>query len=69
LLNYSVGERAADIANNRGPPIQVDAYGLYDPLEIARKEFQEKKMPMVIQRVLPNGTVEEWKVHDLQHDG
>ena len=33
---------------------------------IALKEFQEKKIPFVVKRPMPNGGCEYWKVSDLE---
>lgn len=58
-----IGERAEQIA--RGFPPMVDVGDLTSPLEIALKELNEKKIPIMIRRPLPNGTVEVWKIEDL----
>ena len=42
---------------------------ILDGYIIACKELQEKKLPFVIQRPLPNGACEYWKLADLElHD-
>ena len=33
---------------------------------IALKEFEEKKIPYIIKRPLPNGGCEYWKLSDLE---
>lgn len=33
----------------------------YDPLEIAKKELAQKKIPLIIRRFLPDGSYEDWK--------
>ena len=58
-----IGERAEQIA--RGFPPLVDVGELTNPLDIALKELKEKKIPIMIRRPLPNGTVEIWKIDDL----
>ena len=58
-----IGERAEQIA--RGFPPLVDVGELTRPLDIALKELKEKKIPIMIRRPLPNGTVEVWKIDDL----
>jgi DNA-directed RNA polymerase subunit K/omega len=60
-----LGQRAHDIANKKGPPIQVDAYGLHDAYVIACKELKEGKLPRDVERSLPNGTTEVWPLKDL----
>jgi DNA-directed RNA polymerase I, II, and III subunit RPABC2 len=39
--------------------------GETDPLEIARKELKERKIPIIIRRYLPDGTFEDWGVEEL----
>jgi DNA-directed RNA polymerase I, II, and III subunit RPABC2 len=36
-------------------PVLVDTGGETDPLQIALKELQEKKIPLVVRRYLPDG--------------
>lgn len=43
----------------------VDAGNQTDPLEIARKELQERKIPIVVRRYLPNGSFEDWNIDEL----
>jgi len=37
-----------------------------EPNLIAIKEFEEKKIPFIIKRPLPNGGCEYWKLKDLE---
>ena len=30
------------------------------------KELREKKIPLIVRRLLPDGSVEEWAVHELE---
>jgi DNA-directed RNA polymerases I, II, and III subunit RPABC2 len=46
-------------------PVLVPIEGETDPLEIARKELSEKKIPLVIRRYLPDGSYEDWSVEEL----
>jgi DNA-directed RNA polymerases I, II, and III subunit RPABC2 len=43
----------------------VDTMGETDPLKIAMMELQERKIPMVIRRYLPDNSYEDWKVSEL----
>lgn len=36
-------------------PVLVDVQGETDPLQIAIRELQEKKIPLVVRRYLPDG--------------
>jgi len=60
-----LGERANQI--NEGSPIfvKVDP-DVIDGYLIALKEFEERKIPFIIQRPIPNGTCEYWKLTDLE---
>lgn len=58
-----LGTRALQISMNA--PIMVEAEGEKDPLEIALKELREKKIPFIIRRKLPDGSFEDWPVHEL----
>ncbi|CAD7968244.1 unnamed protein product [Amoebophrya sp. A25] len=58
-----LGTRATQISLNA--PILVPLEGETDALEIAEKELRMGKIPFIIQRKLPNGETEEWKVSDL----
>lgn len=49
-------------------PVLVDAKTIdeqSDPLKIALKELQEKKIPFIIRRFLPSGRYEDWKASEL----
>jgi len=48
-----LGVRAAQISQNA--PVLVDLEGETDPLLIALKELNQKKMPLVVRRYLPDG--------------
>lgn len=44
----------------------VEIMGETDPLAIAKKELQEKKIPITIRRFLPDGSFEDWTLQELQ---
>ncbi|KAK2366987.1 DNA-directed RNA polymerases II, IV and V subunit 6A [Trifolium repens] len=56
-------ERARILSMNA--PVMVELEGETDPLEIAMKEFREKKIPFTIRRYLPDGSYEDWGVDEL----
>lgn len=58
-----LGTRALQISMNA--PVTVDIQGETDPLKIAEKELQERKIPIIIRRYLPSGAFEDWKVSEL----
>nr|CAG8528234.1 10716_t:CDS:2 [Entrophospora candida] len=49
-----LGTRALQISMNA--PILVDRGDETDPLEIVRKELDQKKIPLMIRRFLPDGS-------------
>lgn len=59
-----LGTRALQISMNA--PITVELEGETDPLKIARKELQKKKIPIIIRRYLPDGSYEDWPVRELE---
>jgi len=59
-----LGERAKQINAGAQPMVKVDE-DIIDGYLIALKEYQEKKIPMIICRPLPNGGCEYWKLQDL----
>jgi len=60
-----LGERAKQINSGAKPFIKVDKH-IIDGYLIALREFEEKKIPFIIRRPLPNGGSEYWKLADLQ---
>jgi len=58
-----LGTRALQISMNA--PILVDRGDETDPLEIARKELGQKKIPLMIRRFLPDGSYEDWHINEL----
>jgi DNA-directed RNA polymerase I, II, and III subunit RPABC2 len=60
-----LGQRASQINNGAPPYIQIPE-GVIDGYIIAKLELAEKKIPFIIQRPLPNGSKEFWKLEDLE---
>lgn len=60
-----IGERAKQINNGAKSFIKIEE-SLIDGYLIALKEFEEKKIPFIIQRPLPNGLSEYWRLKDLE---
>ena len=60
-----LGERAKQINSGAMPVIEVDNT-VIDGYLIALKELEEKKIPFIIKRPLPNGGCEYWKLSDLE---
>lgn len=60
-----IGERAAQLGAGAQPFIEVDE-NIIDDYIIASKEFEEKKIPFIIKRPMPNGGCEYWRMEDLE---
>ena len=60
-----LGERAKQINEGAQPFIEVEPH-IIDGYLIAEKELEQKKIPFIIQRPLPNGGSEYWRIRDLE---
>ena len=60
-----IGERAKQLNAGARPLVEVDV-SIIDGYVIALKEYEEKKIPFIIKRPLPNGGCEFWKFKDLE---
>ncbi|KAJ5086063.1 DNA-directed RNA polymerase I II and III subunit [Penicillium argentinense] len=58
-----LGTRALQISMNA--PVLVDLEGETDPLQIAVKELNQKKIPLIVRRYLPDGWYEDWTCEEL----
>ena len=59
-----LGARALQIS--LGSPPTVDIGNTTDSYEIALLELQQKKIPIIIRRYLPNNTFEDWHISELE---
>ena len=60
-----IGQRTKQLNSGSKPFIKVDE-NIIDGYVIALKELEQKKIPFIIRRPLPNGGSEYWKLEDLQ---
>lgn len=60
-----LGERAKQLNSGAKAFVEVDD-NVIDGYLIALKELEEKKIPFIIKRPLPNGGCEYWKLADLE---
>jgi len=60
-----LGERAKQINMGAKPMVEIDP-DVIDGYLIALREFDEKKIPFIIKRPMPNGGCEYWKCKDLE---
>ena len=59
-----VGIRAQQLANGSRPRIKVPVH-VTDTINIAELELEQRKIPFIIKRSLPSGSIEYWKINDL----
>jgi DNA-directed RNA polymerase I, II, and III subunit RPABC2 len=59
-----IGQRAMQLDSGATPYINTEF--LIDGVSIAEREFEEKKIPVIIKRPLPNGAFEYWRLRDLE---
>ena len=60
-----VGMRMEQLQRNAIPFVDVGSMGKPDVRAIAMKELEERKLPFVIVRKLPDGRKEVWPLADL----
>jgi len=60
-----IGQRTKQLNSGSKPFIKVDE-DIIDGYVVALKELEQKKIPFIIRRPLPNGGSEYWKLEDLQ---
>tara|TARA_Y100001970_G_C14245809_1_gene868120 strand:- start:4034 stop:4330 length:297 start_codon:yes stop_codon:yes gene_type:complete len=59
-----IGLRAQQIAT--GSPVFTDVPdGMMNPIDIANKELNERKIPFILKRNVGNNKYEYWKLEDL----
>ena len=59
-----LGQRAKQIDEGASPMIDVES-NIIDGYIIALEELNQKKLPFIIRRPVPNGGVEYWPVKEL----
>lgn len=60
-----LGERTHQINSGSKPFVQIES-DVIDGYLIALAELEEKKIPFIVKRPLPNGGCEYWKLKDLE---
>jgi DNA-directed RNA polymerase I, II, and III subunit RPABC2 len=59
-------DRMMDKNTQRRTPPLVEIGDLENPIDIAKKELMERKIPFIIRRPLPDGSYEDWRVDELR---
>jgi len=60
-----LGERAKQLSIGADPLVKLNDY-IVDEYSIATIELKAKKIPFILERILPDGTAEYWKLEDLE---
>lgn len=61
--------RAQQLAEGSKPLVGTEGLKTSDPLfvwNLARREIEQRKLPFIIRRQLPNGTSEFWSTQELE---
>ena len=59
-----LGSRANQLADGAMPFVTVPEY-MTQPLEIAKLELEQRRLPFIVKRPMPDGTFEYWRLSDL----
>ena len=62
-----IGLRVSQLNKGAEPYVALKTKLILDNSLVAEKELQEKKLPFIIMRPLPNGKCEYWNVNDLEY--
>lgn len=60
-----LGTRANQIAEGARPFIDPVPEHITQPLEIAKLELEQRRLPFIVKRPMPDGTFEYWRLSDL----
>jgi DNA-directed RNA polymerase I, II, and III subunit RPABC2 len=61
--------RAQQLAEGSKPLVSLDGLKPSDPMfiwAVAKREIEQRKLPFLIRRQLPNGTSEYWSTQELE---
>jgi len=59
-----LGFRTNQLAQGAKPFVKVDSY-VKTTLEIAKMELEQRRLPFIVKRPMPDGTFEYWRLSDL----
>jgi len=59
-----LGFRSNQLAQGARPYVVIPEY-ITSTLDIARMELEQRRLPFIIKRPMPNGTFEYWRLSDL----
>jgi len=59
-----LGTRTNQLAEGARPFVTVPEY-ITNPLDIAKLELEQRRLPFIVKRPMPDGTFEYWRLSDL----
>ena len=59
-----IGIRAAQLNGGAKPTVNVG--NITNTVKIAEKELNERKLPSIVRRYMPDGSYEDWRVDELR---
>ena len=62
---HIIGVRMEQIARSGRCYVEVDENEPFDPYAIALRELEQKRLPFMLRRTLPNGEKEYWRLMDM----
>ncbi len=62
--SYLISQRA--LAIEHGSPLMIPETTFIHSIDISKEETEKGLNPIIIQRPLPNGSIEEWKCNELK---
>ena len=61
-----IGQRAEQISN--GAPIQISYGNLNDAISIAEAEFKQRRIPFLVNRTYPDGSIKVFRLIDMEYN-
>lgn len=61
--------RAQQLADGSSPLVGLEGLNPGDPMfvwQVSRREIEQKKLPFIVRRQLPDGTAEFWSVQEME---
>ena len=64
-----LGDRALQLAQGARPLVDIAGLKTSDPMfvwNVAKREIEQRKLPMIVVRHMPDDTAEHWSVEELE---
>lgn len=60
-----IGLRSEQLQRGADPYVELDQTKEFNPRNVAYEELRQRKLPFMLKRTLPDGTVEYWRLDDM----